>query len=307
MQRSELQRVGVLAAASRHRLATPTHNQWHRPHLLGFAACKFTLLVGPALGLDDCGTKLVMVERLIVYKALKMHKGVAKFPRKRKAIDERCTSASQVLKASQKRKALQVTAEEVRDCKAPCKRDKTNGDMLERLQCPVCFEIMYPPIMQCLQGHPICNSCCRVLDQRRFPKCPTCRDTLRTPARALNLEQMAENVQVPCKHCGASCKYGEYIEHIQTCGNNWEAAWDPHIKKWYYMNPQEGKASWKRPIGCSLTLPSEPPKGKISEFAELLPEGWRAGWCVSHQRFYFYNHATQERTWIRPVMRSTSV
>lgn len=40
-------------------------------------------------------------------------------------------------------------------------------------ECPVCFEITLPPIMQCQVGHLVCSSC-----RPKLSCCPTCRGTL---------------------------------------------------------------------------------------------------------------------------------
>lgn len=40
-------------------------------------------------------------------------------------------------------------------------------------ECPVCFEIVLPPIMQCQVGHLVCASC-----RPKLSCCPTCRGTL---------------------------------------------------------------------------------------------------------------------------------
>lgn len=40
-------------------------------------------------------------------------------------------------------------------------------------ECPVCFEITLPPIMQCQVGHLVCSSC-----RPKLSCCPTCRGNL---------------------------------------------------------------------------------------------------------------------------------
>ena len=53
----------------------------------------------------------------------------------------------------------------------------TPGTLTDELaalfECPVCFEIVLPPIMQCQVGHLVCASC-----RPKLSCCPTCRGTL---------------------------------------------------------------------------------------------------------------------------------
>lgn len=53
----------------------------------------------------------------------------------------------------------------------------TPGTLTDELaalfECPVCFEIVLPPIMQCQVGHLVCSSC-----RPKLSCCPTCRGTL---------------------------------------------------------------------------------------------------------------------------------
>lgn len=55
----------------------------------------------------------------------------------------------------------------------------TPGTLTDELaalfECPVCFEITLPPIMQCQVGHLVCASC-----RPKLSCCPTCRGTLGT-------------------------------------------------------------------------------------------------------------------------------
>lgn len=66
--------------------------------------------------------------------------------------------------------------------------DTLSQDLLTELECPVCYEIMLPPIRLCLEGHSICNTCRLQLD-----RCPTCRKPL-TNARNRVLEKVAEKL-----------------------------------------------------------------------------------------------------------------
>lgn len=46
-----------------------------------------------------------------------------------------------------------------------------NYELIQLLECPICFEYSTPPINQCLQGHIICSNC-----RQRVSTCPTCRN-----------------------------------------------------------------------------------------------------------------------------------
>lgn len=70
----------------------------------------------------------------------------------------------------------------------------------ELLQCPICSHSMYPPILQCLNGHTICSQC----KQKMSNRCPTCHQELGN-IRCLALEKMAESLEFPCRHQSTGC------------------------------------------------------------------------------------------------------
>ncbi|KAK5639294.1 hypothetical protein RI129_011786 [Pyrocoelia pectoralis] len=82
-------------------------------------------------------------------------------------------------------------------------------------ECPVCFEIVLPPIMQCHVGHLVCSSC-----RPKLSCCPTCRGTLGN-IRNLAMEKVANNLMFPCKHkqtgCRVSLGLNEKAEHEEIC------------------------------------------------------------------------------------------
>lgn len=69
-------------------------------------------------------------------------------------------------------------------------------DSANFFECPVCYEYVLPPILQCSNGHLVCSDCRPKLEQ-----CPTCRDSLGT-IRNLGMEQLASNLLFPCKYEG---------------------------------------------------------------------------------------------------------
>lgn len=216
-------------------------------------------------GLSDNGPKASLAERLII-------QHVAKNRKRKKGAEEQLTELT----------------DEIRN----------------RLQCPICYEMMLPPIKQCSEGHPMCSFCCSRLLLQDLPKCPSCRCTLDKPSRALLLEQMAQSVKVPCKWegCAAICAYGDYAQHIRNCEKrpSWKYAWDMKTKRWFYANRETGGSSWVEPLDCFLgALPTEPPAGCMGEWK--VPQGWEAAWCVGNKRTYFFNRATGEASWEPPA------
>uniref|UniRef100_A0A2P2K2Z3 RING-type E3 ubiquitin transferase n=2 Tax=Rhizophora mucronata TaxID=61149 RepID=A0A2P2K2Z3_RHIMU len=71
----------------------------------------------------------------------------------------------------------------------------STSNVQELLECPVCWNLMFPPIYQCANGHTLCSSC----KARISNSCPTCRGELGN-IRCLALEKVAESLEVPCKY-----------------------------------------------------------------------------------------------------------
>lgn len=64
---------------------------------------------------------------------------------------------------------------------------KLSGAMstiLAAMECPICFDTIPPPVIQCQNGHLICSSC-----RRRSERCPVCREKY-SPGRSLIAEQI---------------------------------------------------------------------------------------------------------------------
>jgi hypothetical protein len=112
--------------------------------------------------------------------------------------------------------------------KIPIKRKDLNGssssnssisesgtDLASLFECPVCFDYVLPPILQCQMGHLVCSSC-----RSKLTCCPTCRGSLGN-IRNLAMEKVASNVKFPCKHsnngCAASLVYTEKVDHEEVC------------------------------------------------------------------------------------------
>lgn len=61
-------------------------------------------------------------------------------------------------------------------------------------ECPVCFDYVLPPILQCQAGHLVCNQC-----RQKLSCCPTCRGPLSPSIRNLAMEKVASTLPFPCK------------------------------------------------------------------------------------------------------------
>ncbi|CAA0815186.1 E3 ubiquitin-protein ligase SINAT2 [Striga hermonthica] len=70
----------------------------------------------------------------------------------------------------------------------------------ELLECPVCMNVMYPPIHQCPNGHTLCSKC-----QSKVRCCPVCRRQLGN-IRCLALERVAESLELSCKYQSLGCR-----------------------------------------------------------------------------------------------------
>uniref|UniRef100_A0A2K5JXE7 E3 ubiquitin-protein ligase n=3 Tax=Cercopithecidae TaxID=9527 RepID=A0A2K5JXE7_COLAP len=83
-------------------------------------------------------------------------------------------------------------------------------------ECPVCFDYVLPPILQCQAGHLVCNQC-----RQKLSCCPTCRGALTPSIRNLAMEKVASAVLFPCKYATTGCSltlhHTEKPEHEDIC------------------------------------------------------------------------------------------
>uniref|UniRef100_A0A1B0B0Y5 E3 ubiquitin-protein ligase n=1 Tax=Glossina palpalis gambiensis TaxID=67801 RepID=A0A1B0B0Y5_9MUSC len=93
--------------------------------------------------------------------------------------------------------------------------DCNSADLISLFECPVCFDYVLPPILQCSSGHLVCVSC-----RAKLACCPTCRGPLAN-IRNLAMEKVACNVRFPCKYSGCGCPaavlYTEKPQHEEIC------------------------------------------------------------------------------------------
>ncbi|KAF5725505.1 E3 ubiquitin-protein ligase SINAT2 -like protein [Tripterygium wilfordii] len=92
----------------------------------------------------------------------------------------------------------------------------SNNDVHELLECPVCVNLMYPPIFQCSNGHTLCSKC----KARVRNSCPTCRQELGN-IRCLALEKVAASLELPCQYQNLGCQdifpYYCKLRHEKIC------------------------------------------------------------------------------------------
>ncbi|CAH1240891.1 SIAH1 [Branchiostoma lanceolatum] len=84
--------------------------------------------------------------------------------------------------------------EEGRPLSLPGYRQKPNDDEQLFAECPVCFDVVLPPIFQCTHGHVVCLGCLR-----RLTTCPMCRGPI-GDARNLELERIANLTIHTCRY-----------------------------------------------------------------------------------------------------------
>ncbi|TGZ54333.1 E3 ubiquitin-protein ligase [Temnothorax longispinosus] len=117
----------------------------------------------------------------------------------------------------------------------------SSTDLASLFECPVCFDYVLPPILQCQSGHLVCTNC-----RPKLSCCPTCRGPLGTGRlsfycyqklvvgivsnerstntgniRNLAMEKVASNVMFPCKYstsgCTVSLVHTEKADHEDAC------------------------------------------------------------------------------------------
>jgi len=90
------------------------------------------------------------------------------------------------------------------------------SDLASLFECPVCFDYVLPPILQCHAGHLVCSNC-----RPKLTCCPTCRGQLGGNIRNLAMEKVASTVMFPCKYssggCTVSLLHTEKVDHEETC------------------------------------------------------------------------------------------
>ena len=77
---------------------------------------------------------------------------------------------------------------------------KVKSYLKDKLECPVCSRIALPPIMQCRNGHLVCNLC-----RHKVRDCPVCREA-DIDVRNLFAEKAIVFLTIPCEFKQFGCK-----------------------------------------------------------------------------------------------------
>ncbi|RWS25053.1 E3 ubiquitin-protein ligase SIAH1-like protein [Leptotrombidium deliense] len=90
------------------------------------------------------------------------------------------------------------------------------SDLTSLFECPVCFDYVLPPILQCQNGHLVCASC-----RQKITCCPTCRVPISSNIRNLPMEKLASTMMFPCKYSSSGCNisllHTDKPEHEDSC------------------------------------------------------------------------------------------
>jgi hypothetical protein len=73
------------------------------------------------------------------------------------------------------------------------------SDVWGILECPVCLQIVAAPVLQCRQGHHMCNAC-----SKRVSSCPLCKRSMST-TRNYAVEAMVDKIPLPCRYRVEGC------------------------------------------------------------------------------------------------------
>ncbi|KAI4459005.1 e3 ubiquitin-protein ligase siah2 [Holotrichia oblita] len=90
-----------------------------------------------------------------------------------------------------------------------------DNEMLKAIECPVCFEYMVPPIVQCNAGHSFCGS-----HKDQLTTCPAgCQNSIGETRNYL-LEQITNIIEYPCKYNKHGCSYSSNAKQIRDHENS---------------------------------------------------------------------------------------
>ncbi|XP_065287922.1 E3 ubiquitin-protein ligase Siah2-like isoform X2 [Dermacentor albipictus] len=90
------------------------------------------------------------------------------------------------------------------------------SELASVFECPICFDLIMPPITQCVNGHLLCSSCSKNISS----VCPLCREQI-SHTRALAIEKVAGKLPYPCSYssngCTAQPLLNQKPDHERTC------------------------------------------------------------------------------------------
>lgn len=117
-----------------------------------------------------------------------------------------------------KTEAASITLNAMDTEEVPKTAEKTLAAAMNYSDCPVCYNILIPPIFQCYNGHIICFNCIEKIDT-----CVECRMKLpRSPKiRNIALEKIMNNWHVDCSNKNEGCEVKVTLEwlknHLEVC------------------------------------------------------------------------------------------
>ena len=90
---------------------------------------------------------------------------------------------------------------------------KAIRELRQHLECKICYNDMIGNILQCQNGHLICQACAKSCNT-----CPYCKNA-GVFTRNLAMENLLQNHTVRCPHkeCSIACKRQKMNEHIKIC------------------------------------------------------------------------------------------
>ncbi|KYB26046.1 Putative E3 ubiquitin-protein ligase SINA-like 6 [Tribolium castaneum] len=95
------------------------------------------------------------------------------------------------------------------------------AQIMAAMECPVCYDILRPPIHPCNQGHPICGDCRQQMERlSQNVCCPLCRSGYSLPPSHI-LEAIYNSLRVSCRFNAGRCRHvcwGKDMKiHEQKC------------------------------------------------------------------------------------------
>lgn len=100
----------------------------------------------------------------------------------------------------------------------------TDDEISKLFECPVCYEIIAPPITLCVGGHSICSTC---LERLKPTWCPTCRGDFTEIRNRLAEEFLERFTMIRCKHRESGCRVAasasEITNHEIKCDFRYDA------------------------------------------------------------------------------------
>ena len=100
------------------------------------------------------------------------------------------------------------------------RRDFEMCDVVDALSCTLCSNLILPPVMQCQNGHLLCQSCASQLrNSQLFMRCPDCKVVIHTFTRNRVIEELVTCMEIECKYAGCCTvlEYSKMTDHQSTC------------------------------------------------------------------------------------------